>query len=459
MGQNILGIIPARAGSKRIPRKNVKLLCGKPLITYTFDAATNSSALSRLIVSTDDEEVIALARQHGIDVPFTRPAEFATDTATDFDWITHAVKELQKQGWNADYVVILRPTQPLRTAQDIDEVVKKIIHLGADSVRSLTKVSAHPYWMKKLEGDFALPFIDLGKPDEQLRSQDLPLLFRLNGVVDVIDVRNLQTNSLYGKKMAYMLIEEERAVDIDTEEDFKKAEYLLKNYCGNNNSTNSSKQKILLIGARADGHAGVVLNIIRQCRLYDVVGFLDDNESLHGTMVYGVPVLGGIEHYLERNPRSKEGFFICSGDNDFREKMYLLLNNNNNNNLKLINVIHPSAKVADNVHLGEGIFIGANVVITNNATIGNGVLINTAATIDHDNILEDFVNICPGVHTSGRVHIKKSAFLGTGAATIPDITIGERAIIGAGSVIIHDIPAYATAVGVPARVIKQKSEE
>ena len=77
--------------------------------------------------------------------------------------------------------------------------------------------------------------------------------------------------------MAYMLIEEERAVDIDTEEDFKKAEYLLKNYCGNNNSTNSSKQKILLIGARADGHAGVVLNIIRQCRLYDVVGFLDYN--------------------------------------------------------------------------------------------------------------------------------------------------------------------------------------
>lgn len=226
---NILGIIPARKGSKRIPGKNLKLLDGEPLIAHTFKAAKKSDALTRLIVSTNDEEVIRLARQHQIEVPFIRPEEHASDTATDFDWIRHAVDELKKQGWQADCIVILRPTQPLRRPEDIGRAVSKIKELNCDSVRSLTKVKHHPYWMKKLDGSLAVPFLELGHPEEKLRSQDLPELYCLNGVVDVIKVKNLGGNSLYGQRMGYIVIEKERAVDIDTEEDFREAEFKLKN--------------------------------------------------------------------------------------------------------------------------------------------------------------------------------------------------------------------------------------
>lgn len=227
----VLGIIPARKGSKRVIGKNIKPLCGKPLIAYTFEVAKQAIALHRLIVSTNDEAVLALAKEYGLEAPFVRPDEFATDTATDFDWIHHAVQELQKSDWHPTYVVILRPTQPLRRPEDVNQAVQKIIAHDFDSVRSLTKVTAHPYWMKRLEGDLALPFLDLGVPEEKLRSQDLPSLYRLNGIVDVINVRNLQENGrtgLYGQTMGYILIDEDQSVDIDTERDFRYAEFLLK---------------------------------------------------------------------------------------------------------------------------------------------------------------------------------------------------------------------------------------
>ncbi len=223
----IVAIIPARAGSKRVPHKNVHLFNGKPLIVHTFEVAKKSKLLSRVIVSTDDPEVIALARDRGIEVPFVRPVQYADDFATDKDWITHAVGELGKQGFHPYYVMILRPTSPLRRVEDIDNAIMQVVKSGADSVRSLTKAQHHPYWMKKLDGEFAVPFIDLGKPDETLRSQDLPPLYRLNGVVDITRVANLSTESLYGKKMSYILIEEERALDIDTYDDFAYGEYLV----------------------------------------------------------------------------------------------------------------------------------------------------------------------------------------------------------------------------------------
>jgi len=224
---NILGIIPARAGSKRIPHKNIYSFNGQPLIVHTFLSALKSSSLNRVIVSTDDSEVIDLAKKYDIEIPFIRPAKYADDLATDYDWIKHAVLELKNQGWMADYVVILRPTSPFRQAEDIDLAVQTILKNQTDSVRSLTKVQHHPYWMKKLDGDLAKPFIDLNKPDEKLRSQDLPPLYRLNGVVDILKVSNLETDSLYGKSMGYILIDEFRALDIDTLDDIKYGEFLI----------------------------------------------------------------------------------------------------------------------------------------------------------------------------------------------------------------------------------------
>ena len=224
---NILGIIPARKGSKRIPGKNTKELDGKPLVQYAFESAKQAKLLTRLMVCTGDENVIELARKYSIEVPFVEPEDVAHDYATDFDWISHTVKTLISAGWQPDYVVILRPTTPFRTMDDIDLAIETILKKGTDSVRSLTRVKHHPYWMKKLEGDFAKPFMDLGVPEEKLRSQDLPPLYRLNGVVDVVNVRNLSTGKLYGNSMGYILIDEDRSPDIDTLDDFKYCEYYI----------------------------------------------------------------------------------------------------------------------------------------------------------------------------------------------------------------------------------------
>lgn len=227
----ILGLIPARGGSKRIPRKNVVDLAGKPLIQYTIEvarAAVKKGILDRVVVSTDDEEIAQVARKLGADVPFMRPTELANDTATDFDVCSHVVSELTKNGWAPTAIVMLRPTQPLRIVEDIVAVVAKFKEGKYDSIRSLTKAEHHPYWMKKLDGDFAVPLMDLGKPDEKLRSQDLPPVYRLNGVVDIISVKNLGSGVMYGKKMGYILIDTHRSVDLDTPFDLFLAECALK---------------------------------------------------------------------------------------------------------------------------------------------------------------------------------------------------------------------------------------
>ncbi len=467
---NILGIIPARKGSQRLPGKNLKLLKEEPLIVHTFKAAKSSASLSRLIVSTNDEEVIRLAQQHGIEVPFLRPEEYASDTATDFDWVSHAVGELKKQGWLADYVVILRPTQPLRQPEDIDLAVTQIKKLNGDSVRSLTKVKHHPFWMKRLDGRFAVPFLDLGTPEEKLRSQDLPTLYRLNGMVDVISVKNLEGDSLYGQSMGYIVIEEDRAVDIDTEKDFHEAEFRMQKQnqppAGGHGLSKEldrcikpvnslGRQKIILIGARIDAHAGVVLDVIRQFELYEVAGFIDENTALHGRKIQGIPVLGGFEA-VDRLPPEVSGYFVCAGDNRFRERAYQLMKNGR---LQFVRVIHPSAVISPEVKIDEGVYIGANATITHHCSLGKGVIINTGASIDHDNFLEDFVNVSPGAHTSGRVQIKKGAFLGTGAITIPDIIIGEDALVGAGAVVIRDVESGSRVAGVPARNIGTKEKK
>lgn len=220
--KKILALIPARGGSKRIPRKNTVRLCGKPLIAYTIEAALEAQRkgiLSRVIVSTDDADIAETARKYGAEVPFIRPAEYSSDTATDTDVCRHAVQELVRQGWQVDVIVILRPTQPLRVVEDIEAAVSRFFKIKCDSVRSLTKAEHHPNWMKVLKGDYAVPLLKLKKSEEKVRSQDLMPVYRLNGIVDVIDVRNLKTDSLYGKKMSYILIDSFRSADIDTAED------------------------------------------------------------------------------------------------------------------------------------------------------------------------------------------------------------------------------------------------
>ena len=211
------------------------------------------------------------------------------------------------------------------------------------------------------------------------------------------------------------------------------------------------KLRIILIGARPNGHGGVVLDVIREHRLHTVVGFLDDMAS--SKSVLGVPVLGKIEQFLQKPTVKADAYFICSGDNAFRERVYRLLKGKG---LKLANVIHPTAVISKSAQMGEGNFIGPNVVVTHHVRVGNAVLVNTSATLDHDNVIEDFVNISPGSHLSGRVVIKQGAFLGTGAAIIPDVTVHDYAVVGAGAVVIRDVAPRTAVVGVPARIVSKK---
>lgn len=225
----ILALIPARGGSKGVPRKNIKLLAGKPLISWTIESAQQATSVSRIVVSTDDAEIADVAKVGGAEVPFLRPAEFARDQSTDFPVYQHALSWLQaKQGYLPDIVAWLRPTAPLRSGEDIDSAVAQLIATGADWVRSVCLVEHHPYWMFDLEGDRLQPFIPGVNIADYLRRQLLPPAYRLNGVVDVTWATTIMEKELlYGGDVRGYVMPNNRSVDIDTEIDFIEAEALM----------------------------------------------------------------------------------------------------------------------------------------------------------------------------------------------------------------------------------------
>lgn len=231
--KKVLGIIPARCGSKRVKNKNIRLLNGKELIKYTICAAQGSKKLDRFIVSTDCEEIAEICRNAGAEVPFLRPPELAEDITPDKPYLLHALNFLKKtENYVPDAIVILRPTSPFKTAEIIDEVIELLQESGADSVRTVTKTEGvfHPYWMyKKIDDNKAKSFLEEAKNGKYYQSQMLPAVYRLNGVADAIKVNVLKASeNLYGDDMRILEVEEKFAFDIDTELDFKIAECLKK---------------------------------------------------------------------------------------------------------------------------------------------------------------------------------------------------------------------------------------
>jgi CMP-N-acetylneuraminic acid synthetase len=226
--QKILAVIPARGGSKGIPRKNLQMLLGKPLIAYSIHAALQARTIRKTVVSTDDESIAHLARQYGAEVPFVRPPHLSTDTATSVSVVQHAVRHLSntKEYW-ADIIVCLQPTSPLRSAQDIDQAVTLCVRTGADSVVSLCRADHHPYWMKKVVGNRVYPLMEVD--DEQYpRRQDLPPAYQLNGAVYVTRRHILlEQERLLGANTLAYIMPRERSVDIDTPIDLKLAELMM----------------------------------------------------------------------------------------------------------------------------------------------------------------------------------------------------------------------------------------
>ena len=228
-----LGIIPARGGSKRVPRKNIRLLAGKPLIVHAIETALKASMVDRLIVSTDDEEIAAIGKKYGAEVPFLRPTHLAQDNIPDQPVFQHALEWLKDNDkYEPDIILNLRPTTPFKTAEIIDGVVSRMIETDAEIVRTVNEVIGieHPYWMFYLSPDgFCTPFIDDLDFKQFYQRQKLPQLYSTNGVVDAYSKAAIKNgNIIYSPKMIGYPIPEENALDIDTEFHFKLCEALLR---------------------------------------------------------------------------------------------------------------------------------------------------------------------------------------------------------------------------------------
>ena len=187
-----LAVIPARGGSKSIPRKNLVDVAGRPLIAWAIGAAREARRLDRVIVSTEDEEIAETARQWGAEVPFVRPAELATDTVSLIPVVQHALAAMDGLGFRADAVVSMQATSPGLRGADIDAAVAKLEESGADSVATVLRVEhEHPYWAKRLEGDRVRPF-SAETNESYLQRQDLPPAYVFDGAIFVRHRRLLE---------------------------------------------------------------------------------------------------------------------------------------------------------------------------------------------------------------------------------------------------------------------------
>lgn len=224
----VLGVVTARGGSKGIPRKNVRILGGKPLIAWTA-AAARDSRLARTILTTDDAEIADAGRIAGLDVPFMRPAELATDAAPTLPVLLHAVRALEDAGDRYDAICLLQPTNPLRTAATIDACLALLESSGADSVITVLPVPAehNPHWVYFAGPDGRLR-LATGEAAPIPRRQELPPAFHREGSVYVVrrDVL-VDHRSLYGQHTLGFAVDPARSVNLDTEDDWRRAEAMI----------------------------------------------------------------------------------------------------------------------------------------------------------------------------------------------------------------------------------------
>ncbi len=221
-GKSILAIIPARGGSKGIPKKNVRLLAGKPLIAWTIEEAKKSKYLDRVIVSSDDDEIISVSKMFKCEVPFRRPVELAGDSSTSVEVIDHALKTLDRE---YDFFILLQLTSPLRTTEHIDEAIELCVSSKAKGCVSVSEVTKPIQWTYTLNfSRFIKPIIN---KDVQ-RRQDADKQYYLNGSIYISETEHFhKTHSLINANTIGYLMDKESSIDIDDMADFNIAEYLM----------------------------------------------------------------------------------------------------------------------------------------------------------------------------------------------------------------------------------------
>lgn len=232
---NIVALIPARSGSKRIKNKNIKLLNGHPLIAYTIQSAIKSEVFDDVIVSTDSEDIKRISEYYGASVPFLRPSSYATDTSPDIEFVKHALDELSKSNQTYSQFSILRPTSPFRKPDTIKRAFKLFFNSKSDSLRAVEKCLQHPCKMWTLENGFIKPFVNLkisGPHNQPLHSSQypsLPEVFIQNASLEMANSYVVyEQNNISGSKIIPFFTEKDEGIDVNVEEDWLKAEILLK---------------------------------------------------------------------------------------------------------------------------------------------------------------------------------------------------------------------------------------
>jgi len=219
----ILALIPARGGSKRLPGKNIRILSDKPLIVWSIDAAKGIPEICDILVSTDSSEIAEISKESGVLVPWLRPADLATDTASSVDVAIHALDWYEAEKGAVDGILLLQPTSPFRTKKTIRKGIMLFAKHELKPVVGVSPTHAHPMWTLKMEGDYLVPYMQ--EHGFESRSQDLPPAYVVNGSFYLISPKELHTfKSFFGSKTVPLLIESpQEALDIDTEWDFKIA--------------------------------------------------------------------------------------------------------------------------------------------------------------------------------------------------------------------------------------------
>lgn len=222
-GKTVLAVIPARGGSKKLPRKNVIPVMGKPLLAWTVDEARKSRYIDRVVLSSDDDEIIDVARRLGLEVPFRRPAELAMDDTPTNDVLLHLLAKIQ----GYDYLVLLQITSPMRTAEDIDGCIEDCVKANASSCVSICLAEKNPYYFRTLDSQKRLQPL-IGSSHHIGRRQDLPDVYVINGAVYVAPVHSfIEHKTFFTPETRGYVMPAERSIDIDTQKDIVVMEHLL----------------------------------------------------------------------------------------------------------------------------------------------------------------------------------------------------------------------------------------
>lgn len=223
--QKILALIPARGGSKGIKDKNIIFLAGKPLIAYSIEAAKYSKYIDDIIVTTDSEKIAEISKQYGASVPFIRPAELATDTSKTIDAVLHAIKTLKTMRKEYDVLVLLQPTQPLRTNNDIDEALEVYYKNKEEGLVSVSFVDDSPLLIRSISNEGKL--LNLLSQNSTCRRQDMPEYYKVNGCIYINKIDEINENTSFNDNKVPFIMMKEHSVDIDELSDLWMAEYYL----------------------------------------------------------------------------------------------------------------------------------------------------------------------------------------------------------------------------------------